>query len=338
MGSIKDTFAGRGRWRRFTDTHRCVVCGRSKTCSVTGDGSIVWCKSIASETPSKSGIADGWLHFLDDTRRTTVKGWSLPEIPLAKRAGSADVLDAVYRELLGLFPLEPRHRAGLEARGLTAGQIEQGLYRSLPPRSRHEEGERLAKLFNDGQLAQVPGLFQRESHGRRWWTIGGNAGLLVPVRDIHARIVGLKIRLDEAQEKGGRYRYLSSSTHGGAKADLVVHVPTWVDPWGAPELRVTEGELKADVASALLNSAVIGIPGVKSWELGRDAVLALKPTRVIVAMDMDRRTNADVGAAQEQLVKTLRAAGLRVGAESWDPRHKGLDDALLAKRRGAVAA
>lgn len=338
MGSIKETIGARGRWRRFTDTHRCVVCGRPKTCSVSGDGAVVWCKSIASETPSKSGIADGWLHFLDDANRTTVKSWNLPAIPLATRAGAADVLDAVYHELLSLFALEPRHRANLEARGLSADQIEQGLYRSLPPRSRHEEGERLAALFNDGQLAQVPGLFQRESHGRRWWTIGGQAGMLCPVRDLHARIVGLKIRLDEAQAKGGRYRYLSSSSHGGAKADLVVHVPSWVEPWGAPVLRITEGELKADVASALLNSAVIGIPGVKSWPLGRDAAIALRPARVLVAMDMDRRSNPDVGAAQEQLVRSLRAAGLQVGAESWDPQYKGIDDALIAKRRGAVAA
>lgn len=334
MGSIKDKFGARGCWRRFTDVHRCVLCGRPKTCSVTSDGAVVWCKSVASETPSKSGIADGWLHFLDDANRTTVKGWNLPEIPLAKRAGSADVLDAVYRELLTLFALEPRHRANLEARGLSAEQIERGQYRTLPPRSRHEEGARLGRLFSDGQLSQVPGMFQR--HGG--WTIGGQAGLLVPVRDIHARIVGLKIRLDEAQEKGGRYRYLSSSTHGGAKADLVVHVPLWVEPWGAPELRVTEGELKADVASALLGSAVIGIPGVKSWELGRDAVIALRPARVIVAMDMDRRSNPDVGTAQDQLVKTLRAAGLRVGSESWDSKYKGLDDWQIARRRGAVAA
>lgn len=334
MGSIKDTIGARGRWRRFTDVHRCVMCGRPKTCSVTADGSVVWCKSVESETPSKSGIADGWLHFLDDANRTTVKSWNLPAIPLATRAGSADVLDAVYRELLTLFALEPRHRANLEQRGLSAEQIERGQYRTLPPRSRHEEGAHLAKLFNDGQLSQVPGLFQRNGG----WTIGGQAGMLVPVRDIHGRIVGLKIRLDEEQAKGGRYRYLTSSSHGGAKAELVVHVPAWVDAWGAPELRITEGELKADVASALLNSAVIGIPGVKSWPLGRDAVLALRPARVIVAMDMDRRSNGDVGAAQDQLVKTLRAAGLRVGSESWDPQHKGIDDALIAKRRGAVAA
>lgn len=334
MGSIKDTIGARGRWRRFTDVHRCVLCGRPKTCSVTGDGSIVWCKNAQSETPSKSGIADGWLHFLDDARRTTVKSWNLPAIPLATRAGSAEILDAVYSEMLGLFSLEPHHRANLTERGLTAEQIELGQYRSLPPRSRHEEGARLSRLFSDGQLSQVPGMFQRNGA----WTIGGQAGLLVPVRDIHARVVGLKIRLDEAQAKGGRYRYLTSSTHGGAKAELVVHVPAWVDPWGAPVVRITEGELKADVASALLGSPVIGIPGVKSWPLGRDAALALRPARVIVAMDMDRRSSADVGAAQDQLVKTLRGAGLRVAAESWDSRFKGLDDMLIAKRRGAVAA
>lgn len=328
MGSIKDTLGARVRWRRFTDVHRCVLCGRPKTCSVSADGSVVWCKNAQSSTPSKSGIADGWLHFLDDANRSTVKSWNLPAVPLATRAGSAEVLDAVYSELLALFGLDPRHRANLEARGLSADQIQRGQYRTLPPRSRHEEGARLAKLFNDGQLSQVPGLFQRNGG----WTIGGQAGLMVPVRDAHKRIVRIKIRLDEVQKKGGRYRYLSSSTHGGAKASLMVHIPLWVEPWGAPTLRITEGELKADVASALLNSAVIGIPGVKSWPLGRDAVLALRPARVIVAMDMDRRENPDVGVAQDQLIKTLRRAGLKADGESWNPAFKGIDDALIAKR------
>lgn len=337
MGSMKDTLGARGAWRRFTPSHRCVVCGRPKTCSVSGDGAVVWCAKVASEHHHQSGIADGWLHYLDDASRTLVKGWQLPAVPLAKRAGPVEVRDVVYRELLTLLDLTREHRAGLEARGLEREHIDAGEYRSLPPASRASVGKRLAQRFTDAQLAAVPGLFQREDGGRRWWTVGGSAGLLVPVRDLVGRIVGIKIRLDQAQSEGGRYRYLTSSSHGGAKAELVVHVPAWADAEGAAQLYVTEGELKADVSSALLGAPVIGIPGVSQWMAGRDAAIALRPRRVIVAMDMDRN-NPAVAGAQEQLVKSLRAAGLSVGAASWDPTHKGLDDALLAKRKGAVAA
>ena len=239
MGYFKDSLgAGRvgGGWRRFTEHRRCVVCGRPKTCSVAGDGAVVWCAKVASEHPHRSGIADGWLHFLDDAARTQVKGWQLPAIPLAKRAGPADLRDVVYRALLALLDLTPAHRAGLEARGLEREHLDLGEYRSLPAASRAPIGKRLAERFSDGQLAQVPGLFQRDEGGHCWWTVGGSAGLLVPVRDLTGRIVGLKIRLDQAQSEGGRYRYLTSSSHGGAKAELVAHVPAWADaaPRAAP--------------------------------------------------------------------------------------------------------
>ena len=338
MSRMKDSLGRRGRWRRFTPTHRCVVCGRPKTCSVAGDGGVVWCAKVASEHPHRSGIADGWLHFLDDSTRSQVKAWDLPAIPLATRAGPAELRDLVYRALLASLDLTRAHRAALEGRGLSRAHIALGEYRSLPPASRAPIGARLAERFTDTQLSQVPGLVQRAEGARRWWTVGGSAGLLVPVRDLQRRMVGLKIRLDESQAEGGRYRYLTSSSHGGAKAELVVHRPAWADAEGAEQLYITEGELKADVSSALLDAPVLGIPGVSQWRSGRDAAIALSPRKVIVAMDMDRESIPEVARAQEQLVKSLRAAGLAVGSARWDRAHKGLDDALLAARGKRAAA
>jgi len=309
-------------WRRFSTSRRCILCGRAKTCSITADGSIVWCKNTPSNHPSKSGIADGWLHYLDDSKPLPVQ--HLPPVKIARDPGNDTLLDAVYRELLKLFTLDPKHRDNLRQRGLSDDHIAQGLYGSLPARARYAEGERLASLFSDHQLAQVPGLIHR--NGR--WTIAGHPGLLVPVRSIYGHIVGIKVRLDQATE-GGRYCYLSSSAHGGAKARLAVHAPAWSSPWHAEKLYITEGELKADVISALGgNAAVISIPGVKSWQLGRDAARLLRPQRIAVCMDMDRITNKDVAEAQRELVRALRAEDC-----AWDPRFKGLDDLLSAQQR-----
>jgi hypothetical protein len=150
------------------------------------------------------------------------------------------------------------------------------------------------------------------------------------VRSIYGRIVGIKIRLDQPSS-GGRYCYLSSASHGGANARLAVHAPAWSSPWGAEKLYITEGELKADVISALGdNAAVISIPGVKSWPLGRDAARLLRPKRIAVCMDMDRISNKDVAEAQRELVRALRAED-----SAWDPRFKGLDDLLAAQRKVA---
>jgi hypothetical protein len=318
----------RVKWRRFTSTHRCVVCGRPKLCSVTDDGSTVWCARVASERPRKSGIADGWLHSLTGDDGARVKSWKLPEIPLAQRAGALDVRDVVYRELLSRLTLSAEHRTSLRKRGLTDDQIDAGEYRSLPAGSRTRIGKLLSERFTEGQLVAVPGLFRRE--GR--WTVGGAPGMVVPVRTLTGQVSGCKIRVDGDCD-GGRYRYMTSSSHGGARAEMAVHVPVWAPDSGA--LYVTEGELKADVACALLGECVIGIPGVSQWKLGCDVALSVRPERVIVAMDMDRG-NPAVATAQEQLIKTLRAAGLRVGGAKWDPRDKGLDDHLLNRR--AVAA
>ena len=337
MGRLKESLGagvGRGRWRRFTPTHRCVVCGRPKTCSVTDDGAVVWCAKVASDEPHTSGIAEGWLHRLDNTGRAQVRALPLPAAGLAQRPGPRALRDRVYRALLDTLALSRPHREGLRARGLDDARIARGGYATLPPWSERGFAERrLEGAFTDGELAQVPGLVR----GGRAWQVVGAPGLLVPVRDVLGRVVALKVRMDQAQAEGGRYRYLTSSSRGGPKASLAVHAPADSSPRGAARLFVTEGELKADVASALLGAPVVGIPGVSSWTMGRDAVLWLRPREVVVAMDMDRETNPAVRAAQAGLVRSLRAEGLRVADASWDPAHKGLDDALRADR-GAVAA
>ena len=89
------------------------------------------------------------------------------------------------------------------------------------------------------------------------------AGLVLPVRDIGAGIVAIKVRPDKAGP-GPKYLYLSSAKSGGPGPGAPAHVPVGV--CGSCELvRITEGELKADVATRVSDVPTISFPGVSSW-------------------------------------------------------------------------
>ena len=101
-------------------------------------------------------------------------------------------------------------------------------------------------------------------------------------------------------------------------------------------LAAIEGELKADVSTALLDAPVVSLPGVGSWRLALDAAARWRPREVCVALDMDSAHNAHVARAASHLVDALRDAGHRTALWRWDGRFKGLDDYLAARRRGEV--
>ena len=72
--------------------------------------------------------------------------------------------------------------------------------------------------------AQVPGFYVAERDGRRWWSLAGAAGLLIPVRNLDGHIVALKVRADDPGD-GPKYTTISSAKHGGPSPGAQVHVP-----------------------------------------------------------------------------------------------------------------
>ena len=109
----------------------------------------------------------------------------------------------------------------------------------------------------------------------------------------------------------------------------MVHRPA-IAPAKASRVGVTEGELKADVATALAALPFVSLPGVSTWRLALDAVRAMEAREVVVALDRD-----EAGArATVPLVDALRAEGFRVTAWRWPSEFKGVDDFLNAHRAG----
>lgn len=329
--------SGRQGWVDASPRHRCPVCESDSWCQILADGSVVLCKRHDSgiERTNKDGITY-YVHRDEAVARTRKPQWDL--FP-SKRRAEPDVLDREYRAILDRLCLAGSDRETLEARGLDTAAIVANGYRTLPLRGRAA----LAKVVTGDSTNDpgVPGIVRKEEAGRGWWSLAGAPGILIPVRDLEGRIMALKVRRPDPCE-GPRYLYLTSAKDGGPSAASVLHVPVAARALRetADTLVVTEGELKADVATHLLQKPVVGVPGVGSWALALDLAKAWRPARVVVAFDMDRKTKPPVAAAQRDLIRALRLAGWdgkAVGSFSWPARWKGIDDYLAARRRGEVA-
>jgi hypothetical protein len=228
------------------------------------------------------------------------------------------VLDRVYHAVLTALPLSPAHRQALLQRGLADSEIHRRQYGTLPLKGRAALAQRIVNWWGADVCAQVPGFHIAERNGRRWWSLAGAAGLLIPVRNLDGQIVALKVHAD------------APGKHDGPSPGAQVHVPLHEGPTG-DTVRLTEGELKADLATALSGLFTVSIPGVAMWRKAFPVVQALRPQRVLLAFDADWRTNPHVAQALGQAVFALVKASYEVQVEIWEPAlGKGIDDLLAA--------
>ncbi|MEP1080242.1 hypothetical protein NDI52_33305 [Leptolyngbya sp. PL-A3] len=103
--------------------------------------------------------------------------------------------DRHYQRLLSCLTLNPKDRADLHRRGLTEAQIKAGGFVSV------KQWQRLPEEFP----TTLPGV---NIDGRSLNVSG--AGYLCPIRDVDGLLVGLQLRLRDAEN--GRYRWLTSVT------------------------------------------------------------------------------------------------------------------------------
>jgi hypothetical protein len=324
---------GGGRWTDATPQHPCPICRHTGWCSISPDGATALCHRVGSGPPryTRDG-APYWIHPLGPSHRREIR---LDEpLPLAdtERASSLR-LDEAYRTLLAQLSLDGRHRDALEKRGLSENEIRRRGYRTLPREGRAALARAVVERIGESVARMVPGLYVRtEEHA--WWSVAGDAGLLVPCVDIDGRIFAIKTRSD-APQHGSRYKYLSSRKFGGPRALQGVHVPQHDGP--RDEVRVTEGEVKSDVCTSLSGRWTLGLPGVGSWRLALPVLAAIKPQRVWVAFDADYRRKPQVATALLALLLDLQRSGYTFAIEYWDESlGKGADDVLATAARGAA--
>jgi hypothetical protein len=346
MFSLADGPA-QGKWVGVSPEHPCVICGKPDWCSRTADGRVAVCRrnphsathGAGDRRVDRSG-GEYWLYRLGPALSPPGPP---PSFTLADGKGEradADVLHQVYMGFLEALPLTYQHRVALRGRGLSDDAIDRLGYRSLG-RSRATAVRKLIERGLEQHLPRVPGFFVREMDGgARYWTVAGPGGILIPVHDVGGRVISLMVRRDDGPAAGdsppGKYTYVSARKHGGPGPGNPVHVPVHAG-LDTMTVRVTEGALKADIATALSGVVTVGLPGVTTWQRAA-AVLAQLGARVTrLAFDADAGINLAVARPLASLAEDLRAKGVTVEVERWGLADgKGIDDLLAAGKKPEV--
>jgi P4 family phage/plasmid primase-like protien len=307
-----------------------VVCRRRASHPSHGEG----------RKRTDKGGADCWLFRLRDDKAR--EEWSQPRFDLINGNGEradTDTLSLVYNLLLDNLPLEEKHVEQLQARGYgpvgKVGRLARQLgYRTLG-RERARAAYALVKAGLEEKLPTVPGFFVQKKNGRRYWTVAGGSGLLIPVRDEKRRIVGLVVRLDDAPKGTGKYRWISSKRYGGPGPVWAPHQPLFEGD--ITEARLTEGPLKADLATHLSGMLTVGLPSVAGWRRAAKTFRTLGVKVVRLAFDADASTNPHVAEALRGAAHDLRSQGFTVRLERWQQAHgKGIDDVLSGSKQPEV--
>jgi hypothetical protein len=210
----------------------CPRCGRNDNCKLSADGAKLWCGRV-SEGSIRENAGGQYLHILiDDPGRKTPK--PVTATPTGEIA-DVDTRHEVYSALLAEIPLSDAHRQNLLGRKVAQPFV--GQYATLPLNGRSRVVRRLREKFTDETLLTVPGFIAKSGADGSYITLAGSPGMLIAVRDVQHRIVGIKIRSD-ARTGSGRYRWLSSRKHGGPSPTTEPHVPRSVSG-PTPILRMT---------------------------------------------------------------------------------------------------
>lgn len=291
----------------------------------------VVCMRVESSRPTRNG--EGWIHPL--TERDQHGHTPLIFTPSSEPSTRADpqMLNRIYRNLHAELRLSGAHRRlMIQDRGLTLEEIRTLDYKTMP--SMEAMSER-AQLINPlikrygRKLLTVPGFYLTR-RGRIW--LAGAGRLLVPCKNVDGDVVGYQVRVDGAGK--GKYRWFSASSRqrrrGGVSSGTPIHVAGCDSD--LTQVWITEGIIKADIASLRLGETVIGVAGVSSWNRDELAhtLSKLYAQEVVIAFDADIEKNKHVRKAQEKLCQAVLSMGYRVSIASWDAAlGKGLDDFLV---------
>jgi hypothetical protein len=249
-----------------------------------------------------------WVHlFAEGDAATVGLITDMPLISSRPERANIELCDEAYGLLLKQLPLADEHREDLRRRGLTDAEIEYRGYRSIRNVNRGSAARAVYDQIGE-RLIEVPGFVT----GAFGMTIHGDAtGLIIPVRDLQGRIQAIKIR-GSGEPK---YLYVTSDADGPSSGSPV-HVPLGVTS-PAELVRVTEGELKADVCVALDGTPTIGVPGVTQWKSALPVLHELGAKTVVLAFDADMHTKPNVLDQVEMFYQELTSSGFLVELEDW---------------------
>jgi hypothetical protein len=300
----------------------CPVCGAKKWCGF--NSRIAFCMhesaGAIARVPYRDGSGRfGYVHAL--TGESAYQPVVFLVAPKVVELADIKSRDQVYRDFLSGLRLERQHREDLLRRGLTSEQIDARGYRSVP--GLEASWAVIQRLLDMGRrLEGVPGFYLAQGRRRSYWTQLRPSGYFIPVRDAEGMIQALQIRRDR-DDGGGKYLMFSSGNLGGANSHTPAHVARTA-VLKDRRIWITEGPIKADIASDRLGAVVIGAIGVGGWPQAIPTLQELGARSVVLAFDADEAGRKVNGKANE----VLESQGYMMAEASWEGA-KGIDDALV---------
>lgn len=333
-------FCGRKRKMNVNlekNTYNCPACGE-------GGGMLslyAACREVDVKTATRE-LFRAYNGSDEDFRmRVSSRREEVRMLPSTKAAPLA-FRNQAYTALLSMLTLSDRHYEDLMKRGLSPKSISFLGYRSTPQKGLSLIAETMTDRGFD--LSAIPGFYTKDGVSRFVWR---KSGFFCPVRTIYGEISGLQIRYDNLppdatelqKEKFRKYVWLTSSEKEGGVSiggcENIHHAGFFE---GKPLERVclTEGVLKADIASSLSGLPFLGLTGVSNTGQLSAALEQLKKMgtkEIFECMDMDYQSNPNVLKACRKIHGIVTASGLKVTALTWPKELKGVDDLLLYKKQ-----
>jgi hypothetical protein len=296
-------------FRTVCRSRPCSICLKTDWCAFDAEGEASICRRVPGGIcKTDSTGSDYWLYTTDEyKKKEDVKGFIFPQRPII----DFNERHKVYSSLLSHLKLSSKHFHNLnQVRKLAEDQIFLCQYRTIRGSDDVMVAEKLLKDFGKTICLRTPGLFFYENDRCK---LSVNEGLLIPVRDIQGRIVALRVRIDEPRQ----YLWMSSSKPGSAKSGSHIHFPL-SDYSNIEILRLTEGELKADVAYYHTKVPTISLPGVTSWRLAIPFLQKTRPKLIKVAFDSDFQEKRVVASSLIGLCDYLKRTGFNYEVEIWN--------------------
>ena len=285
-----------------------------------------------------------------------------PKVEKEVEIASSAVRNETYNAFLDMMPLTQKTVDNLLSRGFDTNTIEALGYKTFIPMTEAERVKICRNLQTEGyQLTGVPGLYLNNANN--WSFIQLTQGTIMPCRNRRGEITGLQVRKDDDcrsyDSEKGEYEpkcswFSSKGRNQGCGAHADVHyscefkylpdrkVNTPVFEKG---FMLTEGIMKADLVHFIYpNLPVLAVPGVHALnglEKEIERVKAFGASKIILAYDMDYKTNPSVQTALEKTRDMITSHGLELTVYEWvdkveiDGKEvvlKGIDDmAVFAK-------
>lgn len=202
------------------------------------------------------------------------------------------------------------------------------MVKSYDPKKDSKVIEELHKEFGE-DLYKVPG-FIKNKEGKPSLNVF-QEGILIPIRFPQGNIHGFKVRWLNSWSK---YRYMLLTSKGASHFRDLFHFPKGFHDQ-LNRIRITEGELKADLATLFSETYTIGCPGIHSLSAPLEFLTKHCPSaKIILSPDFGEIYNHGIAEKVLQTIYDYQEAGFNVELETWQTNEngmpKGIDDALKA--------